>query len=337
MPAFPYREPVQVEPDPPPEPAPEAIRLGSRSSVHAPPPLRAALLGPVLIAALIVGVGFALDLSGGNVTTFVLPLAALILLILAWSPLRLRGHVVTLHAQGVVLTRPGSRAVVTFDDVNEVWFETSLLHSKQGAYLRALRLVDFAGASHRVPLEVNDGAALANSVLRCCSLPLLVEARRALADGEALTFRQVRLDRDGITIQGASAAWRDIRLARVQPARVAFFRRLPLWPWRTVQLDRIPNPAVFSALVADHVKRVKRDDLLMTPLSAPPRSSGPISADAALRSMLFGGLVCLAGIGVTWFTYADHHDSYVIAFGPIIFGAVRFFQGLAALGSGPPR
>jgi amino acid permease len=42
-----------------------------------------------------------------------------------------------------------------------------------------------------------------------------------------------------------------------------------------------------------------------------------------------GGLICIVGIAVTFFTYVSsvNGGSYVIAWGAILFGAIRFFKG----------
>jgi hypothetical protein len=53
--------------------------------------------------------------------------------------------------------------------------------------------------------------------------------------------------------------------------------------------------------------------------------------------MLVGGLWFFAGVAVTVVTWSRHGDAYVLAYGPILFGAVRFFQGLAAYRSLPRR
>jgi hypothetical protein len=313
------------------------VRLGNLRSEHAPPPLVQALLGPILIAGLVL----AFFAAGSARLPIAGALAAVTLVILAWSPLRTRGFSAALHAQGLVLRRSGARRVVVFEDVNEVWFEISPLHSRAGAYVSALRLLDFDGEEHRVPLAVNDGATLANSVVQACSGPLLLEARRALGEGETLTFGKLRLDRAGITVDGARATWDEIRLAVVSHGRVHLYRRLPILAWRTVRLDRIPNPGVFGGLIAQRVQKTRIDDRLIAPLAGAgpsPRAQATEGGnELALRNMLVGGLVCAAGVTVTWAMYSLNNSSYVIAVGPILFGAVRFFQGLAGLQFGPPK
>ncbi|WP_437956606.1 DUF6585 family protein [Sorangium sp. So ce119] len=334
MPARPYREPSPVEPDPAPQQS-EAVRLGSLRSVHAPPPLRRALLGPILIAALIVVIGAA----GGASLAILIALAGATLAILAWEPLRNRGWSAALHAQGLVLLQSGTRRVVPFDDVNEVWYEIRPIHNQAGAYLGALRLVEYSGEEHRLPLAVNDGATLAISVLRGCSGPLFLEARRALGEGEVLSFGQIQLDRAGITVGGARMMWSEIRLAVVSHARVRLYRRFPILAWRTLRLDRIPNPAVFIDLVALCAAKTRVDDPLIVPLTSGDEKLRVQAAKGdnewALREMLVGGLFCIAGITFTVATYSASSSSYMLACWPILFGAFRFFKGVASLLRGP--
>lgn len=56
----------------------------------------------------------------------------------------------------------------------------------------------------------------------------------------------------------------------------------------------------------------------------------------ALRQMAIGGVICLVGIVVTVGTYtaassSSSGGSYVVAWGAIVFGALRFFRGLSHL------
>ena len=55
----------------------------------------------------------------------------------------------------------------------------------------------------------------------------------------------------------------------------------------------------------------------------------------AAKMMVIGGIVCLVGIIITVATHDAAESSgggtYVIAYGPMIFGGIRFFQGLFGL------
>jgi hypothetical protein len=72
--------------------------------------------------------------------------------------------------------------------------------------------------------------------------------------------------------------------------------------------------------------------------SRPSSSESPERAAANLR-MLYGALWCIGGIVVTSLSYTSAANSpsggtYVVAWGAIVFGAVRFFQGLSGR---PPK
>jgi hypothetical protein len=55
--------------------------------------------------------------------------------------------------------------------------------------------------------------------------------------------------------------------------------------------------------------------------------------NAARSNILYGSLLLIAGILVTAITYDSASRSggtYVLAWGPIVFGAIRIFKGLAS-------
>jgi hypothetical protein len=335
-PARPYREPAPIDPDPGPLPRSDLERLGPLRGVHVPPPLHRALVAPVLIAALVEGVG----LVAGAPTLLVTPFALLGFALLSWPPLRLRGLSLELHAEGLVISRAAARDLVAFEDVNEIWFELDTFQGRAGAALRALRLVDHAGAAHHVPLGVTGAVAVVDAVLRVCSAPLLAEARRALDEGETLTFGRVELDRTGIRAGRARLSWPEIRLVVVQQARVFVYRRFPIFAWCTVRLDRIPHPTVFTALVTACAPRVRVDDQIFLPFASSAEHTAALKAEgphAALRSMLYGGVLFLVGALVTWASYSANRGSYYLLYGPMVAGAVWFVRGLSAYLSGRGR
>jgi hypothetical protein len=70
--------------------------------------------------------------------------------------------------------------------------------------------------------------------------------------------------------------------------------------------------------------------------SASASSTPPPSTDSgAQRDLLAGGVICLIGILVTAMTYnmasSGGGGHYVIAWGAILFGGIRFLKGLARL------
>ncbi len=81
-------------------------------------------------------------------------------------------------------------------------------------------------------------------------------------------------------------------------------------------------PAAAAQVVATLVERRTRD--VRQPTAA------QLAAQAEMRS---GALICAIGILITSVTYSHaahsaHGGRYVLAWGPIIFGAARFFRGL---------
>lgn len=248
----------------------ERTRLGVRRSVHRPAALWRALLPAVVASILTIGIG----LSFLTWTPAALPVAlvcgGLIFPILAWTPLRGRGLIVEIHADGVVVITPKTRDAIVFEDIDELWFELDVRSLGLGAYARieALRLVDHDRVVHRVPLIIDDAVGAANWILRHCSNRLLDDARRALRAGETLTFASVRIDQEGITFAtGVTLAWKELRLARMQPGAIRLFRRMPLLPWRTIRLDRVPHPMLLTTLIRELAPRVEIDDPLQRNVS----------------------------------------------------------------------
>ncbi len=269
MSSFPYRTPAQRPPNAIVAPVDEATRLGGLRSTHSGGSLQRLLMVPALLSLVLFGVAISspfIDNYPDSSTIVVsllvaLAVAATVFGLLARSLLRRRDLRIDLHADGLIVHRRGSRDVVIFEDVSEVWYE--LTHHLYGQVtVPSMRLVEFSGVTHRVPLTVEDLVAVAGAIQRRCSDHLLSEARQALSEGESLTFGSTLLDRNGITIGGVPASWSELRLVRLQPGRAIFFRRWPLLPWRTVSHDAVPHPGVFLRLVMELAPRVEDDDSL---------------------------------------------------------------------------
>ena len=94
--------------------------------------------------------------------------------------------------------------------------------------------------------------------------PLVAEALRALRAGQTLTFGDVQLDRSGIRGRSWGATWDELKLVRCAPGRMTLFRRQTVLPYRSLFLDRVPHPTVFSRLVTECAKKVHVDDPLGT-------------------------------------------------------------------------
>jgi hypothetical protein len=258
-----YRIPAPPPPPPPREAQDEASRLGEVRSHHGAPPLWRALIPAaaisILLPPIVVATGQATELG---VWAICLATMAVVFAVFAWSPLRQRRTHVTLCARGLVVEQRGARGVIPFEDVDEVWYDLDT-HSNwiaRFSTLHALRLVEPGGRAHRVPLTVQAPWQIVAWVQRHCSQHLLPQARRALRSGETLTFGAIRIDATGLAFGSTRVAWSDVRFVRMQSGRLAFFRRAPIFPWKTVSLDSVPHPFVFASLVRELAQRVEVDN-----------------------------------------------------------------------------
>lgn len=237
-----------------------ATRLGLLRSVHRAPPLWRALLpalAPVVMAAAVVSG------AGGAILPIAGTFAVIAVALLSYGPLRRRNRRVEVHAHGIVVVTPKARDAVVFEDVDALWYEMdfSSMGPSSRARIVALKLVDHAGVVHRVPLTVEDPLTPVHWAVRHCSDPLLADAQAALRAGETLTFGSVRIDREGVVVGRRRALpWKELRLARLQPGKIALYRRMPIFPWRTIRLDRVPHPTLFVKLFRELAPEVEVDD-----------------------------------------------------------------------------
>jgi hypothetical protein len=235
--------------------------LGPLRSVHRPRALWRSLVPAAIAPLSIVG------LAVGN--TFAVPLVLVVLaalalfLALAFGPLRRRGQSLEVYARGLVVDTGRSRDQVLFEAVDALWYELDVTSGWWGrvARIESFRLIDHDGAAHRVPLALEGAAEAAQWIVRHCTDPLLADAQAALRAGETLTFGKVRIDREGLALgDKPKVAWSSLRLTRLQPGSISLFRRLPVLPWRTVRLDRVPHPTLFARLVRELSVRVEIDE-----------------------------------------------------------------------------
>jgi hypothetical protein len=263
----PYRRGAERAPPVPPSPA----DLGAPKRTHTTSRrllvqrLVVASVTCLVLAAFAASLGLAEADGGAPSAGAVAILTAIVVAIFALlaAPLvRMVGLRVRVHEDGIVVERGRARDAVAFEDVDAVYFELAM-HSALGgeiALVSAVRLVERAGGVHRVPITVEDGIDVLRVILRRCTDPLAPDARAAIAAGEPLHFGDVTIDRDGISVAGARARWSELALVRMQPGRVALCRASKLWPWRTVRLDKVPHPTLFTALVTSLASKVEQDD-----------------------------------------------------------------------------
>jgi hypothetical protein len=239
-------------------------RLGALRSMHEPAqPARSPMTLPLVLALCLLPSTFLLsrlrELESSLLGLLALPIL-LAILVFTLRPRRRTGRV-ELHQHGLFAEEGGARTVVVFDEVDELWIEQRWVRVWWLAFaaITRLRLVLHDGSVCHVPTEVEDSLALMRWILRACSDPLLPDARAALEAGETLTFGPIQLDREGLSVRGARARWEEIRLLRASLGSMALFRRRPVFPWRTIELDSVPHPTVFARLVSERVAKVERD------------------------------------------------------------------------------
>lgn len=166
---------------------------------------------------------------------------------------------IELHESGLVVHEGSTSDVILFEDVDEVWLD--LEHGDKLALINGLRLVDNDGVTHRVPFPLMMPDEVLRSVYQNCSLSLLADARRALDDGEDLTFGDVTVASEGILVGDTGTRWESLDLVRFHSGRIEFFRDRSRRAWRKVKLDEVPHPDLFSTLVRQLAPRTEDENL----------------------------------------------------------------------------
>ncbi|MDI1482967.1 DUF6585 family protein [Polyangium sp. y55x31] len=240
-------------------------RLGRLRSVHRA--TRESFVLPLVFASILLVLTSTLGATADGLRGLLLslPFGLACFALLAIPAIRRRGLCIEVHDCGLVVHQRRARAVIVFEDVDELWFELDRRSLPFGdlALIRAVRLVEHGGGpAHTIPLHVELGHEITRQIVRHCSLPLAADAEKALRAGETLTFGKVRIDAQGIILGKSRAAWKDLRLVRMQPGRIVFFRGQTVIPWRTVSLDKVPHPTVFMNLVRACAPRIEVDDRL---------------------------------------------------------------------------
>ena len=152
---------------------------------------------------------------------------------------------VVLYEDGVAVRGLSRSRAMAFDYVDEVWFESV---DTDTGIVSSVRLRDHDGADLRVPITVENGNALFETILDRCSTPLLDQAIATLEAGETLHFANISLSNKQISFGKKSVNWTEIGSARLRPFAIDFYgdRAIPL---HTVKLSRVPHPRVFLSLV----------------------------------------------------------------------------------------
>jgi hypothetical protein len=319
-----YRDP------PPADEADPVAQLGALRATYASPSLRDALSGPLVVAGVLVAFSFA---TGWTVSYVFLPAAAWIVAVPLVRFLSDRGWTVSIHEKGLLLSRAGARpqrSLVSFDNINEVWVELARFRRQSKLFPRAVRLLDFDGAEHRAPLTSTNAGPLMGALVQAHAQPLLEEAEAALREGETLKFRSVHLEKDGIFVGGAKLHWSGLRLAALKRGKLYLYGRRPLLSWRTIRLDRFPNPTVLAYLVLSRAQGARVDDQLI----AVPRGRLPIPVidekQEALQEMFVGGAIFAFGVSLSLYLSTLNEVRVAIAWLPVVYGIWHFWRGYTA-------
>jgi hypothetical protein len=217
---------------------------------------RPALTFEVTFVMMAVVLGITIDPRAG---VFALGSGTLLAGVVFLFALRHRGEAVDLHAEGLVIRRASGVEVVAFDDVDELYLRLNVTDTLMASFamVRSVELVDTRGVRCKVPLGVEDLVGLVNELNRRCSASLLPDALAAIRDGSPLTFANIRLTSEDITVDGATARWSELKLVRFRPGVVELFRRSTFWAWRTIKMDGIPHPTVFTKVVMSVAERTE--------------------------------------------------------------------------------
>jgi hypothetical protein len=91
-----------------------------------------------------------------------------------------------------------------------------------------------------------------------------------------------------------------------------------------------------AQLIERGVSRTETDRVLDTLAATSKSKSQATGVGSGLKNMLIGGTVCFIGLAVTVGSYiaAEPGGVFLLAWGPIIFGALQFFRGLFQLAIG---
>jgi hypothetical protein len=128
------------------------------------------------------------------------------------------------------------------------------------------------------------------------------------------------IEQYGLTITCGGDSWIPVRLADGRDGYIGSKVKV-VTQGSQVRIQKSPDDPGIQWLLKDGKLRL-RAQLLKTP------------REAAQRDMLIGAAFCVVGIFVTIFTYslaADSGGTYLIMWGPAVYGAFRFFKGLVRL------
>jgi hypothetical protein len=157
------------------------------------------------------------------------------------------------HENGLVIDRSARRPLrVRYDAVRALYVHR---RSEWGLELDD-RLV-------YVPMKVSEDRRLAAVIEHDIEKPVLVEAHRALASAEHLTFGSLTLELDGVRHLGDLLPWSDLDFVRVSDDAFVFVRKATQHSFVVLSTETVPFPRVLVSLLARRTN-VQSDDPFWT-------------------------------------------------------------------------
>jgi hypothetical protein len=110
-----------------------------------------------------------------------------------------------------------------------------------------------------VPMKVSEDRRLHAVIEQDIEKPVLVEAHRALASAEPLTFGALTLELDGVRHLGDLLPWSDLDFVRITDDAFVFVRKATQHSFVVLSTETVPFPRVLVSLLARRTDVVSDD------------------------------------------------------------------------------
>jgi hypothetical protein len=160
---------------------------------------------------------------------------------------------VEVHENGLRIDRSARRPVrVPYDGVRALYMPS-----------RSEWELELEGRTVYLPMKVSEERRLIAVIEQEIEKPVLVEAHRALASAEPLTFGALTLELEGVRHLGDLLAWSDLDVVRVSDEAFVFVRKATQHAFVVVATGTVPFPRVLVSLLARRTD-VEADDPFWT-------------------------------------------------------------------------
>jgi hypothetical protein len=197
-----------------------------------------------------------LSLAWPNAVGFVAIAFILAAVIATWVGFAaLLGLDVTIHAHdnGLVVERSARWPVrVAYDAVRALY-----------VHRRTEWSLELESKTVFVPMNVDDPRRLAAVIEQEIEKPVLVDAHRALASGEHLTFGALTLELDGVRHEGQLLPWSELGFVRVDDDAFVFIEKATQLSFVVLPTSTVPFARVLVSLLARRT-RVQTNDAFWT-------------------------------------------------------------------------